>query len=56
MAIVDLKLVKDYIDGEDINYDVEELENNPIFMLNVLRLSRDPNMYSLCSDNVKNNQ
>ena len=24
-------------------------------MLNVLRLSRDPNMYSLCSDNVKNN-
>ena len=55
MAIVDLKLVKDYIDGEDIDYDVEELENNPIFMLNVLRLSRDPNMYSLCSDNVKNN-
>ena len=55
MAIVDLKLVRDYINGEDIDYDVDELENNPRFMLNVLRLSRDPNMYSLCSDNVKNN-
>lgn len=55
MAIVDLKLVRDYIEGEDIDYDVEELENNPRFMFNVLRLSRDPNMYSLCSDNVKSN-
>ena len=55
MAIVDLKLVRDYIDGEDIDYDVDELENNPRFMLNVLKLSRDPNMYSLCSSNVKNN-
>lgn len=55
MAIVDLKLVRDYIAGEDIDYDVEELENNPRFMLNVLKLSRDPNMYSLCSDNVKSN-
>lgn len=55
MAIVDLKLVRDYIDGEDIEYDIEELENNPIFMLNVLKASKDPNMYGLCSKNVKNN-
>lgn len=53
--MVDLNLVSDYINGEDLNCDVEVLENNPDFMLEVLRLSMDTKMYELCSDTVKNN-
>lgn len=51
--MVDLKLVSDYINGEDLNCDVEVLENNPEFMLEVLKLSGDSKMYELCSDAVK---
>lgn len=51
--MVDLKLVSDYINGEDLNCDVEVLENNPEFMLEALKLSRDSKMYNLCSDTVK---
>lgn len=46
------KLVIDYINGEDIE-NIDALENNPQFMLKVIKRSKDKNMYNLCSDNVK---
>ena len=50
----DLKLVYDYIWGNDIEgYSIDELENNPDFMLLVLEKSKDKRMYDLCSDLVK---
>lgn len=50
----DLKLVYDYIWGNDIEgYSIDELENNPDFMLLVLEKSKDKRMYDLCSDVVK---
>lgn len=49
------KTVIDYINGEDLgDIDIEELENNPSFMRDVINLSNDKEMYSLCSDTVKN--
>ena len=53
--IYDLKLINDYINGEDIHeYSLEELENNPKFMESVIRVSNDKNFYNLCSIEVKN--
>lgn len=50
----DLKLVYDYIWGNDIEgYSIDELENDPDFMLLVLEKSKDKRMYDLCSDLVK---
>ncbi len=50
------RLVFDYINGNDIQtYTIEELENNPEFMLEVMKFSKDKKMYNLCSKNVKNN-
>lgn len=50
------KTVIDYINGEDLgDIDLEELENNPSFMRDVINLSNDKEMYSLCSDKVKQN-
>lgn len=54
MAVISLKQVMDYINGLDVDEDVEKLENDPNFMLHVLKASRDPKMYSFCSDTVKN--
>ena len=52
--IYDLKLVYDYIWGNDIeDYNVEDLENDPEFMLQVMERSKDKNMYDLCSGSVK---
>ena len=52
--IYDLKLVYDYIWGNDIeDYNVEDFENDPEFMLQVMVRSKDKNMYDLCSDSVK---
>lgn len=52
-----ISLVYAYIYGEDLpdNVSIDELENNPEFMVNVLRMSKDSKMYDLCSDNVKCN-
>lgn len=55
MTIINLKQVMDYINGLDIDGDLEELENDPSFMLHVLKVSKDPKMYNLCSDTVKKN-
>lgn len=48
-------LILDYVNGNDIYYDIDELENNYEFMLDVIDYTKDKNMYNLCSDNVKNN-
>lgn len=48
------KLIIDYITGEYIE-NIEELEDDYSFMLDVITSSRDKNFYNLCSKNVKNN-
>lgn len=51
-----LSLVNDYINGEDLEESlVEELENNPNFMLRVIFQTNDKKMYGFCSDSVKTN-
>lgn len=52
----DLKLVYDYIWGNDIiDYDIDELENDPYFMIQVLERTKDKRVYELCSNSVKTN-
>lgn len=49
-------LVKKYALGEDIEgYNIEELEDNPDFMFEVIDYTNDINMYYLCSEKVKKN-
>lgn len=47
--------VLDYISGNDLDIDIEELENNKDFMLEVIKLTRDKRMYNYSSNTVKNN-
>lgn len=48
------KLVMDYINGNDIEeYSIDELENDPNFMIQVMEVTKDKNIYNLCSTNVK---
>ena len=54
MIKYDLKLIYDYIAGNDIEEDIEQLENNGSFMKLVLKVSKDKNMFKLCSDNLRN--
>lgn len=43
----------DYIYGNDIkDYNIEDLENDCHFMMNVIKITKDKKMYNLCSDNV----
>ena len=50
------KIVNDYIYGNDIEeYDIEQLENDPVFMMQVIDKTNDKKMYKFCSDEVKNN-
>lgn len=50
----DLDLIYRYINGEDLGeYTLEELENNKFFMLQVLNITKDKNMYQFCSDELK---
>lgn len=52
----DKKLILDYVSGNDIEgYDIDELENDYKFMIEVIAYTKDKNMYALCSDEVKNN-
>lgn len=55
MENVDKKLVLDYVCGNELDVNCEDLENNPAFMLEVLRFTKDSRMYRLCSDEVKIN-
>ena len=54
MIRVDLKLVHEYINGNDIEYDIDELEDNKSFMKLVLKFTKDKKMFNYCSDNLKN--
>ena len=49
-----MKLVYDYINGEEIE-NIDILENNYKFMIDVISITRDKNMYRLCSESLKNN-
>lgn len=47
-------LINRYINGEDITtHDIDELENDKDFMMQVISVSGDNNFYNLCSDIVK---
>ncbi len=46
--------VEDYIVGNDIeDFDIDELENDRNFMLDVIKKTNDKNFYNLCSDDLK---
>lgn len=50
------KLIFDYIVGNEIvGYDIDELENDYEFMIEVIKHSRDKKLYNLCSDEIKSN-
>ena len=54
MSIINLKLVNDYINGEDIDDKlVEKLENDRDFMICVITKTNDHKFYRFCSDNLK---
>lgn len=48
------KLINDYILGEEID-NLDELEDDPFFMMQVIDKSDDYRLYNLCSENVKKN-
>ena len=49
-----LKTIVNYINGDEISdYDIDYLENNPQFMMEVINFSHDKNMYNLCSNEIK---
>lgn len=46
--------IDNYIAGNDIeDFDIDELENDREFMLEVIRKTKDKNIYNLCSDELK---
>ncbi len=48
------KLILDYINGDELDgYDVDELENDPEFMIQAIMASGDKKLYNLCSSKVK---
>lgn len=52
----DIETIKNYVEGNDIReYSIEELEDDPIFMKNVITYTNDKNIYNLCSEKVKTN-
>ena len=56
MKMIDISLVKRYVEGEDIGqYSIEELENDIDFMISVISYTNDIKMYALCSENLKRN-
>ena len=49
-------LINAYINGEVIaDYDIEQLEDDCIFMMQVINTSGDKKIYNLCSNNIKTN-
>lgn len=56
MKYFDLKLIQQYINGDNIGkYKLEELENNKDFMMCVINTTNDPDIYYLCSNEIKIN-
>lgn len=51
----DINLIKDYVLGNDINCDINELEDDYNFMIDVINYTNDKKMYNFCTDKVKNN-
>lgn len=50
------KTILDYVSGNDLEgFTIEELEDNPSFMADVMEFTMDKRIYALCSDNVKKN-
>lgn len=50
------KYIFDYISGNDLEgCSIDDLENDPDFMAEVIKATRDKRMYNLCSDDVKKN-
>ena len=50
------ELIMNYINGNDIDdYDLNELENDKLFMTKVIDFSNDEKMYNFCSDKLKKN-
>lgn len=48
------ELIMNYINGNDItDYDLNELEDDKLFMTKVIEFSNDEKMYNFCSDNLK---
>lgn len=48
------ELINKYIKGEDINnYQIEELEDDKDFMIQVIKETNDKKIYNLCSEKVK---
>ena len=49
-----IDLINRYINGLDIEeYTIDELEDDPEFMLEVIKKTGDKNIYNLCSSSVK---
>lgn len=51
----DKKLITVYINGNDIDIDVELLENDLDFMIAAIDYSNDQNLYKLCGEDIKYN-
>lgn len=50
------KVIFDYVTGNDIEeFNIDELEDDYEFMIEVIKFTNDKRMYDLCSDKVKNN-
>lgn len=46
-------IINKYINGEDIDYDIEELENDFNFMIQVINKTNDKEFYNLCGEAIK---
>lgn len=54
--IYDIRLIEEYINGDDIvDYDIDTLEDDWVFMRQAISYTNDKKLYYLCSDNVKAN-
>ena len=50
------KLIFDYISGNDINnFNIDALEEDYLFMIDIINYTKDKATYNWCSDVVKNN-
>lgn len=54
MAKYSKELIWDYITGNDID-NIDDLENDYKFIMEVIKVTKDKNMYNLCSDEMKTN-
>ena len=55
MSKYSVKTIIDYVNGNDLECNIEELENDYRFMMEVIFYTNDKKMYNLCSNEVKAN-